>query len=57
MRPTMSFARSSSARCFVGMKRKPSMSVRLRTIGGPPSDEVADSKNREIEKVLHGGAA
>ena len=27
------------------------------TIGGPPSDEVADSKNREIEKVLHGGAA
>ena len=53
----MLFARSSSARCLAGTKRSPSMCVRVLTIGGPPSTEVADSKKREIEKVLQGGAA
>ena len=33
------------------------ISMRVRTGGGPPSGEVSERKNLEIEKVLHGGAA
>ena len=57
MRATMLLARSSSGRCEVGTKRSPSMLLRLRTGGGPPSFESGDSKKREMENVLHGGAA
>ena len=53
----MSLARSSSERCAVGMKRHPSISARVLTMGGPPSSADFDSKNREMEKVLQGGAA
>ena len=57
IRATTLLARSSSARCLDGMKRHPMISMRVRTGGGPPSGEVADLKNLEMEKVLHGGAA
>ena len=57
IRATTLLARSSSARCLDGMKRHPMISVRVRTGGGPPSGEVTDLKNLEMEKVLHGGAA
>ena len=33
------------------------MLLRLRTAGGPPSLESGDTKKREMEKVLQGGAA
>ena len=52
-----SLARTSSGRCFDGRKRHPSISVRVRTGGGPPSADEEDLKNLEIEKVLQGGAA
>jgi len=54
---TTLLARSSSARCLDGRKRQPMISMRVRTGGGPPSGEVSERKNLEIEKVLHGGAA
>ena len=57
MRATTLLARSSSARCLPDMKRRPMISRRVRTGGGPPSVEDLDSKNLEMENVLHGGAA
>lgn len=51
MRETTSFARLSSARCFAGRNRQPLISCLVRTGGGPPSFEVSELKNLEIENV------
>ena len=58
-RATMAFACESSRRCLGGTEGKPRMCVRVRTRGGPPSllVEPLPSKCRDIENVLHGGAA
>ena len=57
MRRTMRLARRSSRACAGGGEGSPSMSSRVRTTGGPPSREAGECMKREIEKVLHGGAA
>ena len=57
MRRTSSFARRSSRTWLGGTDSTPRMLLRSRTTGGPPSLDDLLSKNREMEKVLHGGAA
>eukprot|EP00965_Chrysotila_dentata_P224022 6193933-Pleurochrysis_carterae.AAC.1 len=57
VRRTISLASASSLRCASGTSGLPRGCSRVRTTGGPPSDEASERKWRDTEKVEHGGEA